>query len=200
MATPPTKSLLSRDSTDKPQAIAGALMAQAQVNDEDCPWVEINKLYVSVTITGENSWLPLISLLHSKGHKKFAIITGRHGDIPNVYLASSRETLHVFDQEHVGQDSAKRTKALGEFSDITITLLDAGEGKVEQKNWLITKSSELINSDHIVIFGWCYSLFSLCQVPKMVKDNEALYNSTQMALISRPIKGLTDQFFGWVPA
>lgn len=192
--TKPTNTLMSYTDASRPNVVSANLLNSKKINDEDCPWVEIGNLYVSVTIIGKNSWLPLIARLQP--HTKYAVITGRHGDIPNVVDASGK-TLHVFDTSHIGEDTAVKALAVAEFPNIDIKLINAGGAKIGQGDWLKTATMSNMLDGRKVIYAWCYGLFSLCEIA----DSAGAQNLTNMQndVIGRSVGTLVTQYFNWVP-
>lgn len=194
MPTKPTKRLLSSSDNGIPSQINMDLQAQAEVPGEDCPWVEIGNLYVSLTMIGETSWLPLISRLHAT-HKQYKVFTGRHGDIPNK-VDQKGTTIGVFSQEHVQEDKDVKNKALAEFKDIKIELADAGTIKSGHTNWLKSATISNILEGNKVIYAWCYGLFTMCEISNSVDATR--YQNEQNILINKSIKTLVKQYWDWV--
>lgn len=205
--TNPTNTLYDSRSTDIPSNVSRDLLAIGRtVRSEDCPWVEVGHLYLSVTITGDQSWLPLLARLYGSGMRKFSVFSGRHGDIPNI-VDSTRTTQNVFDIEHTQEDVKKRTQALIEFTDVTtIEIVDTGspvQRRKLQKQWLTQEATQRLKVQTSVIFAWCYSLFTMCEYHRKVEggtltDSEkADYDSQQLSLINRPISEIVNTFFPW---
>lgn len=217
MPITPTKRLLSDRDAARPNLISKTLLSGA-VSDEDCPWVEIGNLYVSVTIVGERSWLPLVSLLYKTpdslryDHKKYVVFTGRHGDVPNV-VDETGKTLGVFDKGHFQEDEKIRATALIEFPGITVELVDAGQGEKLQAEWLRKEISRQIFARKTVICAWCYGLFSMCEAPadanKVVLQKKGdlgqkftaqpVMESHNEALIGKTVGDLVQTYWNWVP-
>lgn len=201
MAIIPTKRLLSDRDAARPNLISKALL-DGGVNDEDCPWVEVGNLYLSVTIIGERSWLPLISRLYKTpqslryDHKKYAVFTGRHGDVPNV-VDNAGKTLGVFDRGHFEEDEKIKAKALLEFPGVSIDLIDAGQSERLQAEWLKRETSRQVFARKTVIYAWCYGLFTLCEAPSSAP--QMVRESNQIALIGKTIGELVKDYWGWVP-
>lgn len=205
----PTKRLLNEKDAAKANLISQNLL-KGEVNAHDCPWVEIGKLYVSVTITGEESWLPLLALLTSKGHKKFVVFTGRHGDIPNMVNNKTAETVGVFDPAHTEEDKKIKTIALKEFPGITVDLVDTSAGKKNQAKWLQTETTKHLKAGASVIYAWCYSLFTFVEgdadadkalVKKRGSQDpiKIVSNSRQQVEIEKSVGTLVKEGFAWVP-
>lgn len=197
MPVTPTKKILSDGASETPSSISLALLAGA-VADEDCPWVEVGGLYLSVTIVGENSWLPLISRLYNgtQSRKKFVVFTGRHGDIPNAVNASGT-TVNVFDRSHVTEDIKVRDRALKEFPGITIDLVDCGTNQKLQSQWLKSETLRRLLDNTTVIYAWCYGLFTMCEIAQGV--NQKVFASHQNHMINQSVGHLVSENWNWVP-
>ena len=147
-------------------------------------------MYLSVTITGNESWLPLLARLHLGGYKKFSVFSGRHGDIPNK-VDSEGKTQGVFDEKHIEEDSEVMKKAKSEFTDITIELVDTRAGEKNQKQWLVENAKQRFQTNTAVIFAWCYSLFTMSEFHRKVvsreltKPEETAYAKAQLEEISK---------------
>jgi hypothetical protein len=163
--------------------------------------VEIGNLYLSVTIVGENSWLPLISLLSRRretlrvNSKNHVVFTGRHGDIPNI-VDSAGKTLGVFDKGHFTEDEKVKRSAESQFG-VNITLVDAGQNERLQTEWLKKATRDAIFARNRVIYAWCYGLFTLCEAPPGVKT--MVLSSHQNVLISKTVGELVKDYRDWVP-
>lgn len=202
MAIKPTKRLISVRDAARPNLISTNLLSQDAINDEDCPWVEIGNLYVSVTIIGENSWLPLIARLHGRpeslryDRKQYVVFTGRHGDIPNL-VDHAGVTMGVFDRGHFTEDEAVKARALRAFPDVTIELVDAAAGAGNQSEWLKRETSRHIFKRKTVIYAWCYGIFTMCEAPSGIDARVLQSNNT--FLISKTIGELSKTYWDWVP-
>ncbi len=206
MPTPPkTKNLWDVTNKSKPNEVSKALLGGAgQVESEDCPWVKIGAgLYVSVTITGENSWGPLVAKLYSQGARQFTVFTGRHGNLPNYFDGKTKETRHVFDQALLKQDQAiltlVKSASFKEFYDeaFNVDIVDAGKSKKDQTTWLKSESNKAIKAGSAVIWAWCYGLFTMFEF-----EEDAEKKMVHVALtedeIAKPIDALCKTHFAWV--
>lgn len=112
--TPPS-TILPQNSRDTAWVHSNKIRPDGKYTKENCPWVEIRGpnsaammcprgdahdrlLYASVTITGCTSWEPLVRRLAAKGRRDFLILSGRHGNLPNLWNPRTRLTnLETFD-------------------------------------------------------------------------------------------------------
>lgn len=201
--TNPTKKLYHSESYDIAKEVSLALLNAGEVQPEDCPWVQVGNLYLSVTITGEESWLPLLAMLHQSGYRKFSVFSGRHGDIPNK-VDSKGTTQGVFDKKHIEEDEVMKQKALKEFKNITIEIVDTRAGEKNQKQWLIKNAKQRFQSNTPVIFAWCYSLFTMSEFHRdtveleLTKPEElTAYSKANSEEISKSISEIVKTNFDW---
>lgn len=210
-----TKTIYTRDEKAIASKISNDLLSKKKVLPEDCPWIDLGQLYVSTTITGEGSWLPLVRRLADQGHTKFRVFTGRHGDIPNVVHKDTKQTVNVFAEEHTEEDTAvcKAAKNAKDLKDkgVKIELVDTSKHAANQTQWLKTDSLKYLKDGEVVIYAWCYSLFTmhetvlaLGQKPdKQLKCSVDAFKdeleSVQAKAIAKPIATLAKEGFGWVP-
>jgi hypothetical protein len=199
MPTAPTRRVLSQRDAARPNLISRNLLA-GEVRDQDCPWVKIGKLYVSVTIVGENSWLPLISRLSKDGVKRYTIFTGRHGNIPNIVDSLGRAT-GIFDASHTEEDAVVRQKAMTEFPGHQIELVDTSTNARFQTQWLKRETTNHILNGQTVIYAWCYGLFTMCEAPSDLDRAEyrTVLASNQTHLTGKTVADLVTDYWGWVP-
>ncbi len=190
-----TKNLLTKDNNSVVSKVSAELLDRSTVEAEDCPWVQVGKLYLSLTITGEESWLPLIRLLRDQGQKNFVVFTGRHGDIPNLVKKSTQETLGVFDPKHKKEDEALRERALDQMKDISIQLVDTSANKKNQTAWLRATSLEYLKQGRAVIYAWCYSIFTMFEADAEASKQEI--EKKQEDEISKTVAALVDRWFQW---
>jgi hypothetical protein len=201
----PTKTLYNSESEAIPSEVSIVLNASKEVQPEDCPWVQVGKLYLSVTITGEESWLPLLARLHKSGYKEFSVFSGRHGDIPNK-VDREGTTQGVFDEKHIEQDEVVKQKALKlkELENITIEIVDTRAGEKNQKQWLIKNAKQRFQTNTPVIFAWCYSLFTMSEFHRKTVDLKlttaeemTAYSKAQSEEISKSISEIVKTNFAW---
>jgi hypothetical protein len=206
MAIPQTKELVNRRDARRIDLFNKYIMNKKQVEAEDAPWVEIGNLYVSVTITGDTSWLPLISrLCTAGGRKKFIVFTGRHGGVPNPVDRIGRSL--VFDFEHFEQDEKIKSQALSKFSDISIELIDTGEHQLDQVKWLRDETAKHIARGASVIYSWCYGIFTMCEIPNDLGPDVGasaegwakVVASNMTHLSTKTIAQINQDYWHWVP-
>jgi hypothetical protein len=162
----------------------------------------VGNLYLSVTITGNESWLPLLARLHQWGHKEFNVFSGRHGDVPNI-VDSEGTTQSVFDEEHIKEDEDVKKKTLEEFKDVTIEIVDTRAGEKDQKQWLIENATQRFQANTPVIFAWCYSLFTMSEFHRkfvgrtLTTPEMTAWTIAQSEELSKPISEIVKTNFTW---
>jgi len=114
--------------------------------DNNVPWFSVYEdIYVTVMTQGDESWKELVKHLYAKGKNDFVIMSGRHGDSPNLieeytvttYDADNKkykeESINRLvgnvwggGRDHVDMDKqvAKDIKSEEEFKDIVIEVQD----------------------------------------------------------------------------
>ncbi len=198
----PTTTLYDSQSNAIPSKVSKDLLARKVVQPEDCPWVQVGNLYLSVTITGNESWLPLLARLHQRGYKEFNVFSGRHGDVPNI-VDSEGTTQGVFDEEHIKEDEYVKKKALEEFKNITIEIVDTRAGEKDQKQWLIENATQRFQTNTPVIFAWCYSLFTMSEFHRkfvgrnLTTPEMTAWTKAQSDELRKPISEIVKTNFTW---
>ncbi|HAB18562.1 MAG TPA: hypothetical protein DCE44_19245 [Verrucomicrobiales bacterium] len=130
------------------------------------PWVKIGgkpdlkvpALYVSIPVAGDSSWTPLVRKLNAAGLKKFTIISGRHGDLPNIVNAGN-ETVGILEKEIFEQDEEMATAAEKELG-VDILVVDSKGHTKNHTKWLREATELAFKSGRAVIFSWCYGIFT----------------------------------------
>jgi hypothetical protein len=191
MAYVATKKLLAKTDATKADVLNKALQSGA-VKSEDCPWVEIDYVYVSVSITGEESYGSLIANLVAKGKKEFVVFTGRHGDIPNMVDNKTKMTIGVFDQAHYDEDVKIKAQCEKEFKKdgITITLVNTVGHEKLHTEWL--KKEVVTHKGKSVILAWCYSLFTFVE-----GDADVLQYKTKVGIEKAKLKSGKEVVTKW---
>ena len=153
------------------------------------PWLQINDLYVTVTLSGQDSWPPLIDIRMKKGDaKKFVIYTGMHGDAGGQFTVNEHTENEVFDEksngvqiagryadpEHVAQDNDTIELIRNRYKDdkdFEISAIDVF-GKNNARNLRDPKIlkqdiQDNIKAGKVVILAWCMSAEAFTTRPDM---------------------------------
>ena len=163
----------------------------------NCPWVQIGKLFVSVTTTGNKSWGPIVTAEYAKGARKFAVLSGRHGDQYGqvVDIVSGAFGEGVADQSHFTQDLAEVGGLNGRLQGIEINVVNAGVAPYNKVTALRTLASSQLGSGQTVIFAWCFSIFSMLEHPEGVPD-KAL-QSYMLKACNTTVAALVQENYAW---
>lgn len=157
-----SSALLVKSSTAIAKNFIDASRAPGGIAPEDCPWVQIGSVYVSITITGQESWRPLIRLLRERGRKHFVVYTGRHGSIVNR-IDMKKKSYGVLDHRHYDEDETLKAEAIDEMPDIGIQLVDTSQWAFNHTATLKQHTKTQFSRGVAVIYAWCHSLFTFCE-------------------------------------
>jgi len=135
-------------------------------NGGECPWVQIGNLYVSITFTGNESWESIAADLYKKGQRKFAVLSGRHGDQMGQLVDSNHKFVprgsSAADTAIDPAGDQKIADSLGRsLKDIEIKVEDVGSGKHNTVGALQSAIKVFLGEGRVVILAWCYSLYAM---------------------------------------
>jgi hypothetical protein len=176
-----------------------------RVRAQDCPWVKIGNLYVSVSITGKESWSPLVDQLVHQGYTKFALFSGRHGDYFN-YVDSTGEMQNVFETDLFAQDNQKAAEAVAQFPSIKeFKVIDTGQQKTGQTGWLQRMTWCYLRGEagtggrgpRAVIYAWCQGIYTMVEVPTSAQGPAA--QSFGRLIQTKSVSQLVKEYWSWVP-
>ncbi|MBU6956048.1 hypothetical protein [Hahella sp. HN01] len=127
---------------------------------DDCPWVVIGNLYVSVCFTGNDSWESMAHYLHTKGQNNFSILTGRHGDQLGQKVVNGKFINRTDDEDAINPvgDKILRNKMISLYPRMNIRIVDVGNGNHNTVPLLTNEIKRQLSENRIVILAWCYSL------------------------------------------
>lgn len=167
--------------------------------DPPIPWVQIKGLYVAVTITGENSWRPLLDQLYGGGSKVFNVVTGRHGDplgspVQQGVLCRDQDSSHYAQDEERAKEARKTYVGDSEFR---LNLFDAGKPPLDNIQKLRTATTFALQRDEIVIFAWCYSLWSVKEYSGSLGASE--FQSLSTVEVNKSVRTIVRDCYGWLP-
>ncbi|UQA59473.1 hypothetical protein [Polyangium aurulentum] len=152
--------LYNRFSNENARTLIRATMAsRQQLEDHQCPWVQIGHVYVSLTVIGKTSWLPLIRRLHRRGAKHFVVYTGRHGNIVNR-VDMKGKAYGIADQRHYTEDLERKEVAEKEMDGIVVDVVDTSGWVVDHTKTLRAATEQQLKRSANVIYAWCYGIFT----------------------------------------
>jgi hypothetical protein len=167
------------------------------------PWVKLGNLYMSLTVTGDDSWKALIDKLYGEGIRNFIVFTGRHGQMSGTIVEDLvLKTLGhaVPDETHLIQDKAKKSRIEAEYAKnprgaIHITLCNVGT----TPDTTMTRTKQLAQQclsagESVVILAWCYSLLSFYTTTAQA-DKATRYSD--IVCYNLPISDIVSSKLGW---
>ena len=170
---------------------------------DDCPWVKVGNLYMSVTFTGDDSWTGIARSM-AKTTKTVVILTGRHGEQAGTAIDAGTmeiDAVRTFERAHYKEDKDRKADFLKKNAGSTVTievknLYQTGHTVANLKTVITTALGE----GKVVILAWCYSLFCMRSFdtkanPKGGKEHIALTVSGN----DTPVKDIINSDFSWVP-
>ena len=169
----------------------------------ECPWVKVGNLFLTVTYSGNESWVPLVAYLRTLGHEKFTIFGGRHG-APEGDGVSLSSGLIANDEVFVPEyhvENMKQAKKLSKDSTFShqdcFEIIDVSKPLYRQISYLRKMALEELNGGRTVIFAWCYSL--AC----MMEYDDALPQGSKVdiyhASVKKSIGTIVRETLNWVP-
>ena len=167
---------------------------------DDCPWVKVGNLYLSVTFTGDTSWK---SIAEANAGKRIIVLTGRHGEQAGAAVDKDNVIVkgRTYDKEHVGQDQDIKNKYFPDNGNIEIKDLWLYNTDHTVDNLRVIMRSHLEKGD-VVVCAWCFSLFCLysfdsASAPLKGQRHVELTVANNDLKVSSIIE---DKFKPWVPA
>jgi hypothetical protein len=170
---------------------------------DDCPWVKVENLYMSVTFTGDDSWTGIVKSM-VKTTKTVLILTGRHGEQAGTAIdadTSQIDGVRTFERAHYKEDKERKAVFLKKNAGSTVTIdvinLYRTPHTIDSLKVVITTA---LGEGKVVILAWCYSLFCMRSfntktAPTGGKEHVALTVSGN----DTPVKDIIKADFSWVP-
>jgi hypothetical protein len=166
---------------------------------DDCPWVKVGNLYMSVTFTGDTSWK---AIAEANSGKKIIVLTGRHGEQAGAAVGSDNIIVkgRTYDKEHVAQDKEIKSKYFPDNGDIEIKDLWLYNSEHTVDNLQVVMLSHLQKGD-VVVCAWCFSLFCLYSFSaEAAPFQSAKHVELTVANNDKKVSDIiTEKFKPWVP-
>ncbi|WP_209426367.1 hypothetical protein [Pararhodobacter sp. SW119] len=172
------------------------LFSKDTINDGDVPWVKVGNLYMSICITGENSYGPLAKDLSSG--KKVWVFTGRHGEATGNPLKDDGTFLkkRVYDIEHKKED-AKIVDGLKK-SGFNVEMLDLYEKNDARTTGRLRELiKEKLDKGEAVVLAWCFSLFAMDEFSAGMSKGAA--QTTAETNYKKSVNAIVAANYSWVP-
>jgi hypothetical protein len=170
-------------------------------NEDACPWVQLGNLFVSVTTTGNKSWRPVVRSEYMRGYRDFTLLTGRHGnqfgqevDLRGAFGPG------VADLAHYNQDVVEAGELTRRLDGAQIEVIDVGQPPYDSVVSLKQLALEKLRTPRIVIFAWCFSIFSMREYPGGGLVPDSVLRSYMMKAWTTSVAVHTRETFEWVPA
>jgi len=201
--------IISHDSQKSVRHHSDTFFGGGSFEPSDVPWIKVGKLYMSVCITGENSWGPIAKDL-SKGAKVF-VFTGRHGEatgnpvtrpsykdvLVNSSKAGKMVDKLVFDINHLKEDRkiVDGLKGAG-FNVDLLDLYDANDKRTTQQ--LQALILEKLKQGNAVILAWCFSFFAMDEFDAAVAKTGTAQAIAE-ANFDKSVVAMVEANYSWVP-
>jgi len=175
------RQIIDADSTETLCEIFGvksvASMYESQTVEWDTPpYVRIGNLFVSLTISGPESWNYVARKICPKDN--FTVMAGRHGNVINPIDSSG--WLRRMEESHGGGDAVdpqadrKEAAKINTPSNPRISVVDVRDDEFRTVEGLRGKILTYLKSGGVIL-SWCYGLYSM-QVNFNVKHGEDISN------------------------
>ena len=188
--------IIFHDDTKSAESHGDALFSKGNITDGDVPWVKVGNLFMSICITGENSWGPLTKGLPRD--QKVIVFTGRHGEATGNPLGESGTfiTKRVYDIEHKKEDAkiVKKLQTEG-FNVDMIDLFEANKARTTANLRELIRAQ--LDSKHAVVLAWCFSLFAMDEFDASISPKAAQVQAEKN--YKKSIIGIVAENFSWVP-
>ncbi len=165
----------------------------------DVPWVKVGGLYMSVCITGENSWGPIARDLSGAG-KKVWVFTGRHGEASGNPVGKDGTFLakKIYDIEHLHEDEKIVDGLKGAGINVELLDLYKENDKRTTQNLQALISGKLSGGD-VVVLAWCFSLFAMNEYDKGLKNRGVVHTAIANMNYDTSITSIVTNKYSWVP-
>lgn len=168
------------------------------------PYVRIGNLFVSLMISGPDSWNYLATKVCV--NEKLTVLAGRHGNVINPidssgWLRRKEESLGGGDMTDPMAD--QKIAAVLNRQRQRITVVDVRDDEFRTHTGLRTKILTYLNSGGVIL-SWCYGLYSM-RVRHSVKHGEDVSNpshsdyATWRSLLDSRVCDVIKSDWYWVP-
>lgn len=164
---------------------------------EDVPWVRVGKLYMSICITGENSWVPIAKDMSRDS--TVVVFTGRHGEATGNPVDQFNRIVDklVYDINHLKEDRkiVDGLKKQG-FNVELVDLYEQNTARTTDRLRALIK--ERLDRGNTAILAWCFSFFAMDQFSaKLAKTDQA--QRIAEANFDKAVCSIVFDRYHWVP-
>ncbi|REL27688.1 hypothetical protein DXX93_14735 [Thalassotalea euphylliae] len=189
--------IIDKDSNQPVRDHANSFFQGGKFEAEDVPWVKVGNLYMSICITGENSWVPLAKDLSAGS--KVVVFTGRHGEAtgnPTNQFGRIVDKL-VYDIEHLKQDRkiVDGLKSQGHNVEL-LDLYEANDKRTTER--LRELIRDKLDRGNVVILAWCFSLFAMDQFKSEIAKTTTAQRIANTNF-DKTVKSIVFDRYSWVP-
>jgi hypothetical protein len=149
-----------------------AMYESEAVDWDNPPYVRIGNLFVSLTISGPDSWGYIARKVCAKDN--LTVLSGRHGNVINPidssgWLRRKEESMTQGDAVDP-QEDRKRAATINNKANPRITVIDVRDDEFRTAVGLRGKILQYLQSGGVIL-SWCYGLYTM-QVSYDVKHGE----------------------------
>lgn len=168
------------------------------------PYVRIGNLFVSLTISGPDSWNYVATKVCPK--EKLFVLAGRHGNIINPIDSSGwlrRKEESIAGDAVDPQADRKVAAKLNKPSDPRITVIDVRDDDFRTASGLRGKILQYLGAGGVIL-SWCYGLYTM-RVSQNVNHGEDVSDkshgeyATWRKLTDSRICDIVKNDWSWVP-
>jgi hypothetical protein len=164
---------------------------------KDVPWVKVGKLYMSICITGENSWGPIAKDLSKAS--KVVVFTGRHGEATGNPVDQFNRIVDklVYDIEHMKQDKTIVDALQKQGHDVE--MLDLYGANSDRTTAALRELiRERLNKGQAVILAWCFSFFAMDQFSAKIAKTDVAQGIAERNF-DKTVTSMVFDRYAWVP-
>ncbi len=167
------------------------------------PYVRIGNLFVSLTISGPESWNYVATKVCAKD--RLTVLSGRHGNVINPIDSSGwlRRKEELIGGDEVDPQADRKEASKINKSDQRITVIDIRDDEFRTAAGLRGKILQYLKSGGVIL-SWCYGLYSM-QVSYNVKHGDDVSNpehsefDTWRKLLDSRVCDIVKSDWSWVP-
>jgi hypothetical protein len=180
-----------------------AMYDSAAVDWDMPPYVRIGNLFVSLTISGPDSWNYLATRVCAK--EKLTVLAGRHGNVINPIDSSGwlRRKEESIGGDEVDPQADRKIASQINGLNQRITVIDVRGDEFRTNAGLRAKILTYLKSGGVIL-SWCYGLYSM-QVSHGVNHGEDVSNPTHgeyatwRNLLDGKVCDIVKRDWSWVP-